>query len=432
MVRRNTLPANNDAEAAAKLNDDEEIVLTDTRTIRKNKRTPPPEIKIDEDDLDAIDGEIVDDDEDAPLFPEGTVGFRAFGEDGDGPPVTECNILVVRKPDGAKDNFLRPCSGRVSELPIRNIDLSTPESEVEEIVVMTYGGGHYYLQTQIGNKNGRGWSVSLADPPAAVAAAKAAEIAASQPVTAPAAPATTEPSQFERRVAELRLEKEYDELKFGDERRRLERLETELAELRNAKTNTSTEPRSEKLELLDFVSKLNNRPELAERVVDGIFPNEDSGGGRHWLADIISVAIENKDTIGSLFGSLLGGGTAPATQPSIADMLRQQPPTAALPPTDPARSGVRRSKPEPPSDPTPDVEISYIKTEPSEISDLRSQIEIDPTPEVEKIVEGMAAEVAAANSTDDETASDATAKDAEIITETKNAKPKRGVAKPAA
>lgn len=330
-MRKNNLQDQSDADAAAKLGEDEEIILSDVRTIRKNKRQPPAEPA----DLNIIDVDDENDEIDADSeteFPIGTIGFRAFGGDGDPHALTECNILVVRKPDGAGDNFLKPCKARLGQPPIRNVDLMTPESEIEEMVRINYGGGHYYLQTQFGNRNGRGWTASLDDPPDALEKARRAEQAERQPIAAAAAP---DPpiNHFEQRIKELELERQYDELKFGPERKRLEKLETELDDLRRKAAEPPAAPKSRELEILEAVATM-NKPDLTERVIDSMFPSEDDDGGRgksrHWFADLVSVAVENKDALFSVLGSLLGGGV-PATapqQPGIDAFLRQQPPAA--------------------------------------------------------------------------------------------------------
>lgn len=343
MIRKKNIGEINETDTVANLREDEEIVLSDVRTIRKNKRQPAAPLVIDI-EPDEEDAELIEDDDN--LFPVGTVGYRAFGEsDGSEPAVTECNILVTRKPDGAGDNFLEPCKGKFSKGPLRSVDLTTPESEIEEMVRLNHGGGHYYLQTQFGNRHGRGWSVSLADSQDAVLAAKTA---AAIPAPSAPAPPTAPVDPMAAFITSLRQTAELRGLLFGDTEKQ---LRDEIARLRDEAANAPpAEPKSEKLAMIEFAMAA-PKSELADRVLDGLFPSTETPS-RHWIAETLSVVLENKDAIAGVIGSLLGGviPTAAPAQPStsFADMMRQPPPgeLSNIPPAPPG--GFRRNRPEPP------------------------------------------------------------------------------------
>jgi len=321
MTRKKISDESFEADAAANLRDDEEIVLSDVRTIRKNKRKPPEPITVELDDGDLEDAEIVNDNP----YPIGTVGHRAFGEDGDANAITECNILVVRKPDGAGDNFLKPCKSRMSEPPIRNVELTATESEIEEIVRANCGGGHYYLQTQFGNRHGRGWTVSLSDPPDAIAKAKAEQTASATPAAATAAEPPRDP--LDSMLDNLTKMKLLRDALFGDERDRLERQIEELKrEIENRPTPEPAAPLPENLQILEKALATSN-PNLQEKLLEYAFPSD---SGSHWIPETLKTIFEHKDEIGGILAGLLG--TARPPQPSNIDSILRGTPPSALPP----------------------------------------------------------------------------------------------------
>lgn len=326
------------------LADDEEIIVSNVQTVRKNKRaveTEPIEEPF-------IEAEI---ENDADSFLPGTVGFRAFQDDDSPQHLTECNILVVRKPDGAGDKFLKPCNGRYSETPIRNVDLNQPETEIEEIVRQNCGGGHYYLQTQFGNRNGRGWTVSLADSPEAIAKAKAEHLELTRPANPPPQPLPVAVNPFQQRIDDLKLEREYDELKFGEERRRLSKLEAELEELRRSAAVPQTPPanQSESLTILEHALKSNN-PTIQDKLLEYAFPSRDENSS-HWVVDLFKTVMENKEELAGIASMLLGGIVPAPPQNNIESILRSQPPSSLPQPVpEPNRPQFQRERPpvEPP------------------------------------------------------------------------------------
>lgn len=331
MTRKKVSDDLSEADAAANLREDEEIVLSDVRTIRKNKRRPPEPIKEEEpDDDDFTDAELVDDNP----FPAGTVGYRAFGDNSDTSAITECNILVVRKPDGAGDNFLKPCKSRMSESPIRNVELSATESEIEEIVRLNCGGGHYYLQTQFGNRNGRGWSVSLSDPSDAIAKAKAEQDAAKSPPPTPAEPPR---DLLDTMLENLTKMKMLRDALFGDERERLEReIEQMKHEIENRPEPAPAMQLPENLQILEKALATNN-PTLQEKLLDYAFPPTESS---HWIPDTLKLFFEHKEEIGGILGGLLSSFMPPQPTPQgIEAILRTQPPTGvpAMPVVQPSQ-----------------------------------------------------------------------------------------------
>lgn len=330
MQRKKVLNDISEADAAANLSDDEEIVLSNVQTIRKNKRKAEPVIIEEPADDDFIDADTIDENP----FPVGTVGYRAFGDESDANAITECNILVVRKPDGAGDNFVKPCKSRMSEPPIRNVELSASESEIEEIVRANCGGGHYYLQTQFGNRHGRGWTVSLSDASDAIAKAKA-ETAAAYTTAEPTPPAAPPVDPLDSMINSVTKMKALKDILFGDEQNR---YEAELAAMKIEIANKPEPPPAQQQpETLIMLEKIlaSNNPTLIERGIDHLFP-QDAGG--HWLPETLKMAFDHKDEIAGILGSVLGGllpKPPPPTQQGIAALLASQPPAAiqAAPPT---------------------------------------------------------------------------------------------------
>lgn len=360
MRKKNTVDVT-DADAAANLQEDEEIVLQETRTIRKNKRKPTPEPEAapeidDEEDY----GEIVE--EFAPFKP-GTIAYQLWNrnrnpdqaEDHD--EIAELgtgNILVIRKPDSPADKFITPCTFRASNAPLRNVDFSEmTENDIEEMTRSIYGGGHYYLQMQVGNKMLHGWSCSLNDSPDAIERAAAAKRAAENPAPAPVVYQTPQPetpvNHLQQRIDELRLEREYDDLKFGPERERMRKLEDELSAMRDQIAKGSQQQgQSETIQILREVLAAKDST-LTEKVVSNLFPGETENTAGHWAVDLFKTVMDNKAELLAAAGALMGGITPPqqAAAAGLDSLLRSQPP-GALPPAPPPpipRTNLQRHRP---------------------------------------------------------------------------------------
>lgn len=346
------------ASAVMQLGDDDQLVeeVTTIKKVGRQKRptepaTPEPDVLEGEIVLEDVADDFSDDadgDGNESGYPEGTLGYRLFygdgGEAGDNRP-TECNVLVWRKADGARDNFRKPAPTRYSESPIRNMELGTPESEIEEIVRTNYGGGHYYLQFQVGNRNRNGWNVTLADPPET---AKQPEPVVQYQPPQPA-PAIDPQAAF---INSLKQAAELRGLLFGDVEAQ---LRDEIKRLREEREQLPpAAPKSEKLELLELAFN-SSKAGVADRVVDALFPTEDDQPKRHWAAEMFSVAMEHKEEIAAIAGPILAsflGGPRPPMPPP----MYQQPPPQAFeqpPPSLPTGPlfGRRKSEPEPESEP---------------------------------------------------------------------------------
>ncbi len=337
------------------LDDGEQFVEETTTTKRVGRQKaakavetePPPPVDLYDDD----DFEVVE-----PPYPDGTAAHKlwlrsqSLDAEDDSTNFDQGDVLVVRKPDGPTEKFLTPCISRVSCAPLRNVDLANlSESDIEESVRTLYGGGHYYLQYKIGKTFLTGWGCDLADSPDAVAAARAA--AAPQPVAPATAPAPVhDPLEYERQRNErLRLEREYDELKHGDERRRMERLETEIAELRKA---PPAEPQSD-LALAVQLLRGNNDPTIVDFVRDVVVPGERESPTSVW--DFAKYVMENAGTVLPVIASALGLAPPPQSpQQAVTDLMRSAPPsTPAQPPT---AGTFRRQRQAPPPDDPPLIE----------------------------------------------------------------------------
>lgn len=356
MLKKNISVARNEVDAAENLDDDQEIVISDTRTIKKRRsKAEPEQAEAEETDFIDVDedGEPVEDDED---FAPGSIGELLTQNRNQQLRHTQCNILVNRKADSPGETFARPSRGG-KHPAIRNIDLTQNRNDIEELVQNTYFGGHYYLQIQIGNTMHSGWSCDLADPLDVWQRIRATDPQpeAGPPIAAPIAAGAANP--FAQRIEELKLEREYDELKFGAERRRLERMEAELEELRTAAIKaaaTSKEPQSETLLILE--KALTAGPALQERLLEAAFPQNDEkerGFLERMAGSLMShpgVVQAVSGAVGNLVTRFLGGGTPPAAAPprTVADMMREQPPGHLLTTQPPPRFG-RRPEPSDPS-----------------------------------------------------------------------------------
>lgn len=323
------------------LQENEEVVIEDKRTIRKQRAKPPaiePEpIEFDDDDMDddVIDAE--------PEFSQTSLAALIFGDDANRPTEQFCTVAVRRKPDAMRDRFTTPCSSVTNYPALTNISIDAERDEIEEIVREQYGGGHYFFQIRYNNRLASSWQSTLADLPAMMQPKQehAAVTAAIPPPAVPSDP-------LDSMLTNLTKMKALKDALFGDEENRLKEQIADLkAEIANRPEPTPAEPLPENLRILEKALGVQNK-DLQDRLLDAAFP-EESGG--HWIPETIKTIFEHKEEIGGILAGVLGGlaGPRPAASPAaMADMLRRQPP-AALPPhsqpaaASPFKRGVKRS-----------------------------------------------------------------------------------------
>lgn len=322
-MRKKTPTNTNTATAAVNLDDDEQLVeeITTTKKIGRQRRPPASE--------EVITVEPEDDDEDdlEPEFAENSLAAVLFGDSSETNYENEfCTIQVRRNPDSMNDRFLTPCGAVANLAPLRNIELTADKMDIEDRVRSEYGGGHYYFQIWYGGKLGRSWKATLADDPAAVARAKADADAKlnPQPVQSPT-PAQPPKDPMDSMIDSITKMKLLKDALFGDEAKRLEKLEEENQRLREEAAKPKETDDSPETRMLKTALGIAN-PTIQERVLDSIFP-ADSGG--HWIPETLKTVFEHKEEIGGILGGLLGGlAPKPPTPPNIVAMLKQQPPNA--------------------------------------------------------------------------------------------------------
>lgn len=309
-------------EGIAELNENEEIVIEDRRTVRKQKSKPPPEPEPIE-DFDFDDDET--DAEPEPEFSPTSIAALIFG--GDANKLTDqfCSVAVRRKPDSMRDRFATPCNAVTNYPALQNIAIDAEQSEIEEIVREQYGGGHYFFQVRYGNRLANNWQATLADLPAAFAPKPetTATAAAAMPAAVPIDP-------LDNMLSNLAKMKALKDSLFGDEEARLKEQIAELKEqIANRPEPTPAEPLPDNIRILEKALGVNN-PTLQERLIDAAFPEESAS---HWIPETVKTIFEHKEEIGQILGGILGSlaGPQPAASPAaMADLLRRQPP-AALP-----------------------------------------------------------------------------------------------------
>lgn len=344
MPRKKIIDEESDVALAVGLREDEELEVTNKQTIRKNKRAVPkaePAATLENAD-DKDFGELIEDD----VFEDGTLGSLLNRSEDDELRATQCNIIVVRKPDSVGEKFINPCISRMTFPPIRNVELTQSQSEIEELVRAYYGGGHYYLQIQLGNAMQQGWACDLADSPEAVTRAKQAQFRADNPEIASPTPPPV--NAFEDKIAEMELQERYDKLRFGPERERLRQLEDEARRLREENAELKQQNNmSNEMRFLTFAQSTGNQT-LIEKALDNLLDRGDEDGGRHWIADLVKTGLEHKDELATLAQMFLGGA-GPQPQPGgIENILRQPPPAGALAaPAEPTKSNFKRKNAEP-------------------------------------------------------------------------------------
>jgi hypothetical protein len=355
-TKKKSLSEDSEVETASELADDEEIIVSNVRTIRKTKRDPKPEARPD-DEIDVIAGEVF---EEADVFEEGTLGSLLNRSDDEEIRSAQCNVLVIRKPDSAGEKFVKPCTSRMSESPIRNVELAQSQVDIEEMVRTYYGGGHYYLQIQLGGKIQTGWNCDLADPPDAVSKARSVQYPAENPSAGSSANHAPPVNPFQEKIEQMKLEREYDELRFGDERKRMRDLEAEAKELRDKvldleKQNNLSDP----MRFLAFAQSTGNQT-LVEKALDNLLDKGDDEKS-HWIVDLVKTGFEHKEELAGIAQIVLGG-LAPQPKPaSIHSILKAAPPGSSSEPQAAVlpRSTFRRRTAEPSPqepEPTPDLE----------------------------------------------------------------------------
>lgn len=382
------------------LDDDEQLVeeVTTTKKIGRQRRSPDA----DAEPIAAVPvfedlNDDNDDDDEQPSFSQTSLAASIYGTDGETIQDQVCTIVVRRNPDTLRDKFVVPCSALTNLPRLVNVSLTAEKGDIEDQIRNEYGGGHYFLQVQMDGRLGHSWKPTLADlpgwrPPTGETAP--------QPI-APAAPVAAAPAAdpMDSMLASMEKQKRMRDLLFGDAEKRMQaeidRLRTEAEAAKNAIPPPVVEPMSEELLLWKMARDMPDS-DAKTRLLDKLTP-VDSDGNRHWIADLAAVAMENKDTILGLFGSLFGGAAPAAPQQNVMDMLRRPAP-AALPQH---RSAFSRTKPA--ADPAP--------AEPPPADDGNIPGTILPRSEFVAI--------------DDLSKGDETAIDAEITNEVKDAKPKR-------
>ena len=313
------------------LEENEQIVIEDKQTIRKERSKPQPA-----DEPEPILGEIEFDDEeepDGPQFSETSLAALIYDE-AEGGRLEDrfCTILVRRKPDRMQDRFVTPCSAVTNYPPLANIEITAERYEIEERVREQYGGGHYFFQIRFENRLRQSWESTLADLPANMQAKP-------EPVKTPSEPSPAPPpaDPMDTMLNSIVKMKALKDALFGDEEARLKEQIRDLKdEIARKPEPQPSEPIPENLRILEKALGVNN-PTLQERLIDAAFP-EESGG--HWIPETVKTIFEHKEEIAGMLGGLLGTLAGPprpaAPPPSIQDLMRAQPPalSPAVAPTE--------------------------------------------------------------------------------------------------
>lgn len=325
---RKKISADGNAAAVIDLDDDEQLekTVTTKTTIGKSKKTADKS-KDDEviEALPVLDADEADEAEQM-QFSETSLAGLLTNDDEDDFANQFCTINVRREPDALNDRFLTPCSTRTNLRPLRNVELTAEVADIEDRVLELVGGsgGHYFFQIQYNGRLAKSWKSTLADDPAAVARSKA------EANPQPAAVATQPVDAVDSFLNNLRKQKEMRDLLFGDAEKKFEESLAELRAENERLRSNPAEPKSENLLLLEMARDEKNE-EHRQRLLDRVFGG--GNGERHWLADAMQVALENKDAILGVIGSLIGGATPAqnaetqtASGASVDDLLRSQPP----------------------------------------------------------------------------------------------------------
>ena len=356
---------NSPAAATALLDDDEQLVeeTTTTKRIGRQRRTPTAEVEVTPPPADFIDIDDDGDEIEQPIFAETSIAAMLF-RDQDESSVEDqfCTIAVRRNPDSMNDRFAVPCATLTNMPPLRNVGITEDKMDIEDRVRSFHNGGNYFFQIHYNNRLGGSWKATLSDlpgwkPPTAEPTHEPTPVVQ----TAPAA------NPMDTFLADLERTKRLKEALFGDDQKRYEDSIAALrSELDAAKTATSNEPPMSEELLMWKMAKDMPESEAKNRLLDKLMPADESGN-RHWIVDAAQLALENKDAIIGVVGSIFGAFVQPqqpAQPPNIADMMRS--PAPALP----TRPSVFTKKPEPtPAEPPPPPEpIAEPVTEAADIS----------------------------------------------------------------
>jgi hypothetical protein len=337
MARKKSSTDSEAIEGIAEINDGEQLVEETTRKVRRERvaKSETPALEIEDNDV--IDAEIEPED-DAPRYSETSLAAKLFaGDDGDSFGSQFCTVNVRRTPDGANDRFATPNSANANLAPFRNIDITTEQADIEDMVRREYGGGHYFFQLHFNGQLGPSWKSTLADLPEHMRV-KPAPLDSAAVVSPPSVPQV---DPLESMINQAAKTKQLADLLFGDERNRLERQIEELKREIDSKPADPVEPKSETLQILERALASNN-PTLQDKLLEYAFP-ADSGGSSHWIPDLVKTLFEHKSEVGGLL-QMVFGGVAPQ-QPSIEQLMRAAPP---LPPADAEKqSTFRRQRTKP-------------------------------------------------------------------------------------
>jgi hypothetical protein len=353
MPRKKVSPDSEIIDATG-LEENEQIVIEDKKTIRKERSTPPPEPEV-------TDGEIVFEDDEETATPSfGETSIAALIYDGEQPIENQyCTIHVRRTPDKMKDRFATPCQSTLNYPALPNVEITADRSEIEEMVRQEYGGGHYFFQIRFQNRLGASWQSSLADLPQSIPRTEAPAI---QPAPAQPTPAA---DPLDSMLTNLSKMKALKDALFGDEEARLKEQIADLkAEIANKPEPTPSEPIPDNLRILEKALGVNN-PTLQERLIDAAFPEESAS---HWIPETVKTIFDHKEEIAGLVGGLLGSlAGRPAAPPNIHEMLKQQPPAAAIaagPPASNFRRKARAADAQPEAEPAlTETKVEEVKTE---------------------------------------------------------------------
>jgi len=329
------------AAAVVDLDDDDEIVKkVTTETVVGRRKRPEPEAiatampDFEQDDADAIDADLTDD-EDVPEYGENSLAALIYDEDSENRVDNKfCSVAIRRNPDSMNDKFRNPCGAVTNYPPLRNIELTADRMDIEDKVRAENGGGHYFFQIHLNGRLGPSWKATLSDAPQIAATGSETAAAATQPAAVSLPP----PANVDPLDALLANVDKFAKLKevFGGGDVEKVRLEMQIAELRReieAAKNAPQERKSERLTLLETAMKEGANSGLQAKILDNLFPSEEKES-RHWVAEVLDVALQHKDAIlevaGPLLMSVLGGGPRPQPMPQFAPPM--PPPVAPEPP----------------------------------------------------------------------------------------------------
>lgn len=377
MARKNISTGVDNAAAVVDLDDDDEIVktvLTETRVGRRKRLAEPPALaggtdaEIEQDDDNAIDAELLDDDE--PEYSENSLAALIYDEDSENRVDNKfCSVAVRRNPDSMNDKFRNPCGAVTNYPPLRNIELTADRMDIEDKVRAENGGGHYFFQIHLNGRLGPSWKATLSDDPRTLAATSN-HAAATQPAAAIPPPSPVV-DPLDALIENLDKFAKLKTVFGGGEKTEKEiRMEYEIAELRReieAAKNAPAERKSERLTLFEAALNAGAGNPLQSKILDNLFPSEEKEP-RHWIADTLDVALQHKEEIlaiaGPLFMSLLGGGQPQQMPPP--GMIPQQIPPPAFPAPPPMQFAPRTPEPFEPMpafDPPPVLEPETVLQE---------------------------------------------------------------------